>query len=364
VYPALIDCDVHEDVRGVDCVLPYLPAGWREFAANEHVALLDGNKSFGTNPWGYHRKDSIPPDGGPPGSSPEFMVEQLLDAHDVSYAVLTGDAMSLAVSSLANPHLGREVARALNDYRAERWHAVDPRFLGSICLPLQVPEWAAAEVRRLAGQPQFVQVCACTNPHAHAFGHPMYDPVHRACADTGRPFAVHALGQSAGGAGVAHLGGGTPAYYSEFHGGAAQEMMTAAMSFIFNGVFERYPTLKLVLLEAGSVGWIPPFLRRLDADFKGLHREVPWCKKLPSEYFAGHIRVATQPYDHDRPDDVLLAGLDEIGGEDFLLFATDYPHWDADMPKRALSAMPRHWRDKVAYANAADTYTLDLPVPA
>ena len=71
-----------------------------------------------------------------------------------------------------------------------------------------------------------------------------------------------------------------------------------------------------------------------------------------------------EPYDHDHPDDVLLKALDDFGAEDFLLFATDYPHWDADVPLRALSAMPRSWREKVAYRNAAELYGLEVPVPA
>jgi predicted TIM-barrel fold metal-dependent hydrolase len=364
MYSNLIDCDVHEDVTGRDAVLAYMSEEWREFASLEGVFLYDGINAAASNPWGYQRLDSTPPDGGPPGSSLEFVAEQLLDPYDVTHAVLTGDGMSLVLGSLPNPHLARELARALNDYRAERWLDLDERFLGSICLPVQVPEWAAEEVYARADDPRFVQAVLGTNPQSYTFGHPIFEPLHRALAETGRPFALHSLCQAAVGSGVSHLGGGRASYYTEFHGGGAQEMMTVAMSFIYNGVFERYPDLKLVLIEGGSVGWIAPFLKRLDTDFKGLRREVPWCKKLPSEYFASNIRVTTQPFDHDQADDHMLKALDDYGAEDFLLFATDYPHWDADVPLRALSAMPRPWRDKVAYQNAAELYGLKIPVAA
>src|SRR5262249_22242508 len=163
-------------------------------------------------------------------SSPDYMAEQLLDAHSVTYAVLTGDGMSLCVGSLPNPHLARETARALNEYRAEQWLAADDRSVGSICLPVQAPECAAHEVRSRADQPQFVQAILGTNPQSYAFGHPIFDPLHRALAETGRAFALHSLCQAAVGTGVAHVGGGKPSYYTEFHGGGTQEMMTVAMS--------------------------------------------------------------------------------------------------------------------------------------
>src|SRR5262245_5335741 len=95
MFPALIDCDVHEDVPGAEAILPYLSDAWREFASLAGVMLAEGTTSFSMNPWGYHRKDSVPPGGGAPGSSLEFVVEQLLDPCEITYAVLTGDWMSL-----------------------------------------------------------------------------------------------------------------------------------------------------------------------------------------------------------------------------------------------------------------------------
>jgi predicted TIM-barrel fold metal-dependent hydrolase len=337
-----------------------MPEGWREFAGLEGVMLVDGSATVASNPFGYMRKDAVPRDGGRPGSSPEFTIEQLLEPLDINYAVLIGD-VSVAVSSIANPCLGRELARAVNDYIAEQWLAVDERFLGSISVPVQVPEWAAEEVVARADEGRFVQVLLSSNPHGFAFGHPMFDSLHRAAAETGRPIAVHSFGQGTANSGTAHLAGGRPCYYNEFHAGAVQEMMSCAMSFVYHGVFERYPSLKLVLVEAGGVGWVAPFLKRLDTDFKGLRREIPWCKRLPSEYFAEHIRVTTQPFDHDSGDDVMLIALESYGAEDFLLFATDYPHWDGDVPTRALTAMPTAWRNKVAYENAAALYSLKVP---
>ena len=66
--------------------------------------------------------------------------------------------------------------------------------------------------------------------------------------------------------------------------------MTHLLGFISNGVFERYPDLKVVL-AGGGVGWLTALLWRLDTNFKGVKREIPWVKSLPSEYVARHVRL-------------------------------------------------------------------------
>ena len=51
-------------------------------------------------------------------------------------------------------------------------------------------------------------------------------------------------------------------------------------SLIAEGAFERFPELRVVLLESGF-GWLPPLLWRLDKEWKGLRREIPWVKHAP-----------------------------------------------------------------------------------
>jgi predicted TIM-barrel fold metal-dependent hydrolase len=366
-FGPLVDCDVHQELRDPDADLfPYLSSGWQEFVQSRPggVTTVPSAAMYAENPFGYNRKDAYPPEGGPPGSSPGYMIEQLLDPYDVEAAILTGGDGGLAVSGLNNPYFAAEVSRALNDHLTEHWLAVDRRFKGSAMLALQVPEWAEKEIRRCAElHPQFVQAVSVTNPLCYGFGHPIFDPVHRACAETGLPFGIHSLGEGYAGAVPSHLASGWPTLYVEFHTGGIQGILTHLMSFVFHGVFERYPTFRLVLIEAG-VSWLPGFLRRMDANFKGLRRETPWLKKLPSEYVMEHVVVTTQPFDIDSPDDELIAALDAAGAADILAYSSDYPHWDTDVPTRAVAAMPPHWREKVLRGNASRLYGLELPVAA
>ena len=87
-------------------------------------------------------------------------------------------------------------------------------------------------------------------------------------------------------------------------------------------------------------------------------------KRLPSEYFATHVRATTEPFEVESPDDLLFPALAALGFEDVLMFASDYPHWDADNILHVRGRLPRTWREKVLWRNAAELYSLDVRVHA
>src|SRR3546814_861892 len=115
------------------------------------------------------------------------------------------------------------------------------------------------------------------------------------------------------------------------HSQCSQVLLT---SMIFEGVFERLPNLKLVLVESGFA-WLPPLSWRLDKLALRMRDETPHLSMLPSEYIRRQVWLTTQPMEEPEPRKHILDTIDWIGW-DRLLFATDYPHWDFDDPTQVL----------------------------
>ena len=206
-----------------------------------------------------------------------------------------------------------------------------------------------------------VQVVMAGNGVGQPLGHPLLHPIYQACAEHGLPIAIHAFG--AAGMMPPCSASGEPSYYIEYHTHGLQGMMTTITSFVTHGVFDRFPDLKLVLLEAG-VAWVPGFLWRFDNAYRRLRIETPWVKRAPSEYFHEHVRLSTQPLDSPADTRELISALEAYGGEDLLMFASDYPHWDADDVDYVAARLPREWHAKVFHDNAAQLYSWTGPEAA
>lgn len=360
----VIDCDVHHARRTDEELLDYLPKAWREYAFAPGPAgivpltVRDGYP----NPHGFHRLETYPPAGGPPGSDLRLIDEQLLTPNRTRRAVLTyGDDMH--VSGHHNPYFATALARALNDWTIERWLDADPRLTASIIVAAQLPNEAAEEIRRLADEPRMVQVLLGDNPTKQPFGHPIFHPIYEAAAETGRPIAIHAGANDW--ANPPATGGGTANTYLEAHTLWPQAVMTHFVSFVAHGVFEKFPDLKLLLIEAGAA-WIAPLLWRYDTEYKGLRREVPWLRRLPSEYFADHVWATTQPLELSPKREQVVEALSWFGGKDKLVFSSDYPHWDADDLAYLEQRLPASWHDKIFFENAMRLYgwkPSEVPVP-
>src|SRR5439155_9130514 len=97
------------------------------------------------------------------------------------YAVLTGDEQ-IEISTLANAPLASALVRAANDWLVEEWLPRDPRLKGSLVVAPQDPSTAAAEIRRLGGHPDIVQVLVSSGSQ-RPYGDPFYHPIWDAAAD-------------------------------------------------------------------------------------------------------------------------------------------------------------------------------------
>jgi predicted TIM-barrel fold metal-dependent hydrolase len=80
----------------------------------------------------------------------------------------------------------------------------------------------------------------------------------------------------------------------------------------------------------GGWTWLPSLMWRLDKNWKGLRREIPWTTMPPSEYIRQHVRFTTQPVDAPPNAMHLQQIVGQLGSDELLLYSTDYPHWHAD----------------------------------
>src|SRR5713101_632884 len=102
--------------------------------------------------------------------------------------------------------------------------------------------------------------------------------------------------------------------------------MFALSTVICGGILEKFPKLRVAFLEA-ACGWAPYWLARLDEHYEKRTKEMPNIKKKPSEYLTdGNCFISCDP------DEEEIAHVVDIIGDDKIVYASDYPHWDAMFP--------------------------------
>lgn len=343
----IIDCDVHPIPRNLEELHAYLPKRWQ----SEHTQL---GRPYYKHPNHVLRLDAVTPDNGAPGSDPAFMRQHLLDEYNIAYAIL----LPLAYANMhPNPYMASELAAAYNEWLADRWldgDNADGRYKGSITVAPHHPKAAAKEIEKWVKHPHMIQVLMDSGSNAN-YGHMQYYSIYEACEHYGLPVALHPTGEALGLSNP--VTSGYPTTYMEWSVGLTFSIQAHLVSFITEGVFERFPKLKLVLVEGGSA-WLPSLMWRLDNSWKGLRDEVPWLRKRPSEYILEHVRITSQPLEATGNTKHLINNLEMMNAREILMFASDYPHWDFDSPTRAFPKLPDDWNERIFYQNAKELYNL------
>ena len=349
----VVDCDIHPTLPSPRVLDKYLPERWRDYY--QQFGLFLREPFLGSSPYpkatpNLARLDSWPPNGGPPGSDLDFMRRQHLDPNDVEFGIL--QLLSPNAQDHRNVEFGKVLSEAVNEWQVAEWTSLEPRLKASIMIPCEDPLAAAATIRKRARQKDFAQILM-TSRTRELMGQRKYWPIFEAAASENIPLGIHVGGVS----GQPITPGGWQSFYFEDHYNHSIGMQALLASFVFEGVFETFPDLKVISIEAGF-GWVPSFKWRIDHHWERMRSEVPHLTMPPSKYIERNVWFTTQPVEEPEKREYMLDLLNWVG-IDRLLISTDYPHWDFDDPRFAFKAILNdEQKRKVYYENAYHVFGL------
>ena len=192
------------------------------------------------------------------------------------------------------------------------------------------------------------------NPQHLDYDHPDYDPLWEAAVDMDMPISFHILTSSQDSL-TRQRGPKINSFQGIIRG--CQDIIG---TFIFGGVFERHPKLKLVCVEADA-GWAPHFMYRMDHAYKR-HRYWMKCaemERLPSEYFRDNVYMTFQ-------DDWVAFKVKDLCNVRRLLWANDFPHsdstwpWSQEMLAEHAADLTEQERDWILHDNVAELYNVSV----
>lgn len=245
---------------------------------------------------------------------------RLLDAEGLEAAVLYPTLGILWEAELEDVELSQAYCRAYNRWIADFCRGSGDRLIPIAHLSLGDPEAAARELERAVKDgcrgAFVVPFTLSRKPH----GDPVHDPVWRVAEALDVPVAIHPSFEPFALRSQRFENGHRLSLLSAVTAGDG--VRHAFSTFFDFATFERFPRLKLVLLESGG-GWIGYWLDRLDGVWEAtfLGNRTP-LKDRPSAYFRRQCFISCDP------DERTIPPLMRLLGSDRFFWASDYPHPD------------------------------------
>lgn len=343
--PGSVDCDLHHPNPTVKELMPFLEDLWQDLISSRGIEQFD-SIAYPNNAPLTCRPDWRDAAGGVT-NTPERLAKETLTRTGAAVGILNN---LCGVHMIYDQYMAIAVTKALNTWTRVEWLDRHAGLRASIVPPLQDIEQAVAEIERCAADRRFVQVLFPAAAHM-PYGHRSYWPIYQVAAKLGLPIGIHA--GSAYHHPVTSLG--WPSTAIEDYAAQSQIMQSQVVSMVSEGVFAKFPSLKVVLLESG-VSWLPAFLWRFGKFWKGLRFETPWVDRAPAEIVRDHVRLTTQPFDVPDNPDIVARLIDQIGSQDMLLFSSDYPHWQFDNDAMLPVGFDSALLSKIAVDNPLATY--------
>ncbi len=263
-----------------------------------------------------------------------------------------------------DPQMTYELASAANRAHVD-FCSVDERLLGVAYIPLQTFEGARAAAEEALNHGAKALLIPNRMPKHHATSHVGFDPVWALAQEARVPVLMHVATPDLV-MPPQHRNNGLPPE-PDFHGGGENFRSVSYMAIssapvqalsllIFDGVLERFPNLKIGVIELGAV-WLPGFMRQLESAFDAFERHEQRLQNLsirPSEYVRRQVRVTPYPTE---PTGWII----EQAGPEVAMFSSDFPHVEGGRnPLRRfdneVGSLPADVQDRFFRANFEDMW--------
>ena len=247
-----------------------------------------------------------------------------MDAMSVDYSCLFPTGM-LNIGMHPQKEMEVELCWAYNRWLTEKvMPEADGRFYSMLCLPFSDPEAALRHVETF-GDRKHVGGFMVTTVRSHmAVYDNAYMKLYRAMEERGLVLSFHS-----------GPNWGEPIYKScnrflSAHAlGFTWYNILQCTNWVINGMGERFSKLPVIWIESG-IAWVPFLMQRLDHEYMLRPSEAPLLKKKPSDYMRD-MYYSSQPMEI-QDYEAMECTFRMMNAETQLLYSSDYPHWDFDLP--------------------------------
>jgi predicted TIM-barrel fold metal-dependent hydrolase len=267
----------------------------------------------------------------------------------------------LFIMRVLNDALVRDCCRVFNDWIAEYCSHAPQILLGTAMIPMADVEWAVSEMERCAKKGmRTVLINADTRPGWRPYRDGHYDRFWAAACDLGMPVTIHVLT-------------GEAVDPVTLYGREREDLVRTTLGcfdeagpvlgneFIYGGVFDRFPELKVVLSEF-EVSWLPYYVFRMRQiqEVYGPSMGVPGPKRGIDEYMARQVF-------HGMIDDPYLGKVLDVIDHRTILWGSDFPHARCTYPKtheileRTVGHLSGEMQADIVWRNAARLFRIDVP---
>jgi predicted TIM-barrel fold metal-dependent hydrolase len=281
------------------------------------------------------------------------LVQRAMDSMGIDYMVVFPTPM-LVLGMHPQPETEVVVGNAFNKWLTEEILPQDRRIKSMLYLPFNHPEACVKAVEMYADDPGVIGF-SVTSTRYRAVNHDSYMPLYSAIQASGKPLAFHS---------GFHWGDQSMQQCNRFISMHAISFVYFNMihmtNWIINGLPERFPKLKVMWIESG-LAWVPFLMQRLDSEYMMRSSEAPLLKRKPSEYIRD-MYFTSQPLERSNID-LTEATFKAMKADTQLLFASDWPHWDFDLPNSitTLPFLDEQAKRNILGFNAARLFNLEVP---